>query len=386
MRAEPKIAVLDFHKGCNGHMAASGQNDQLGRVIAEAAFDPVKWENVCDQVGWDVGAKASIIIPFQQETVKISAPHSESIREGFRRYMEDGWYKQDVRVRGLPKLKDNGFITDKDCIAYDEVKRSPYYQDLLRAGGFQWFVGMGFGTQDSSWVITVQADLNRDPFTEDEIRKLLARRQQLDSAVAIARELGFQRVQGATDILEQQGRAVIAFDDAGRILHVSPKASALIGSAITISRSEVQAVHEVDKRPLERMIKSALQSMNGVLPMPTPVPVTHTPGLPPLIAYVVRLPEQQRGLLQSAILLLVFVDPEKPQNIPAELLMDYFGITRAEARLAVSALNGFSLEQHARDSAISIITARNHLQSLQSKTMTHSKAELVALLRRVVPF
>jgi DNA-binding CsgD family transcriptional regulator len=369
----------------NWEQALSGADDNLARVIAEAAFDPTKWEAVCGRVAEEIGAKASIILPYQQDTVKISAPHSESIRDGFRRYMEDGWYKQDVRARGLPKMKANGYITDKDCITYDEVKTSPYYQDLLRPSGFRWFVGMAFGAKEDSWVITVQANVKRDPFTDEEIRRLLARREQLDSSVAIARELDFQRVQGASEVLEQQGKAAIAFDYNGRILHISPKARVLIGNAIVVSKGEVQAAHDLDKPMFERMLKSALHDMHFSTPMPAPVPVSRLHGLPPLIAHVIRLPERQQGVLQSSTLLLVFIDPEKPQSIPAELLIDYFGITRAEARLAISILNGLSLEQHAKEGAISVTTARNQLQSLQSKTMTHSKAELVALMRRVVP-
>jgi DNA-binding CsgD family transcriptional regulator len=362
-----------------------GENDKLARVITEAAFDPAKWEVVCDLISSEIGAKAAIILPFQQDTVKISAPHSQSIREGFRKYMEDGWYKKDVRVRGMPKLKANGYITDKDCIAYDEVRMSPYYQELLRPGGFQWFVGMAFESQEDSWVIAVQADVKRDPFTDTEIRKLLAHRQQLNTSVAIAREFEFQRIQGAVEILEQQGKAVIAFNEAGRVLHVSPKAMSLVGSAITIVKGEVQAENDSDRPAFDRMLKAAFQSIRFSLPMPQPVPVSASTSTPPLVAHVIRLPERQRGLLQRAALLLIFVNPELTRDIPAELLMNYFGITRAEARLAISILNGLTLEQHAKDGAISKVTARNQLQSLLSKTGTHSKTELVALLRRVVP-
>jgi DNA-binding CsgD family transcriptional regulator len=364
-------------------MGLASHEGRIENIITEAAFDPAKWQTVCDELPMDVGGTSAIIIPFQQDTVKISAPHSENIRYGFKRYIEEGWYKQDVRVAGLPTIKANGYITDKHCIAYDDVPKSAYYQDLLRPERYRWFVGMTFGSQEDSWVMSVQADLLRDPFTETEIKKLLSYRQRLDASVAIARELNFQRLRGATEILEQQGKAMIALGSSGRILHVSVLAEALIGNAITITKGTLRAINEADKPAFDRMVSLAAQNTGKLDLSIQPVPLSRNNGKPTLIAYACRLPEREHGLFLSATTIIIFIDPEKPQHIPSELLMDYFGFTRAEARLAISMLEGLSLEQHAKDSGITIITARNHLQSLLSKTMTHSKAELVAMLGRV---
>ena len=170
-------------------MGGQDARQALNSIIAGAAFDPAKWQVVCDALPFHVGGKSAVIIPFQQDTVKISAPHSENIRFGFKRYMEEGWYKEDVRARGLPAMNARGYITDKDCIDYDEVPKSAYYQDLLRPERYKWFVGMKFGHNEDSWVMSVQADIHREPFTEAEINNLLTFRQQLDTSVAIAREL-----------------------------------------------------------------------------------------------------------------------------------------------------------------------------------------------------
>jgi DNA-binding CsgD family transcriptional regulator len=356
---------------------------RIENIIAEAAFDPAKWQTVCDELPMDVGGTSAIIIPFQQDTVKISAPHSENIEYGFKRYIDEGWYKQDVRVRGLSAVKAKGYITDKDCIAYDDVPKSAFYQDLLRPERYRWFVGMAFGSQEDSWVMSVQVDVLRDPFSEAEIKKLLSYRHLLNTSVAIARELNFQRLRGTTDILEQQGKAVIALGSGGQILHVSVLAESLIGNTITITKGTVRAINEGDRPAFDRMVSSAAMNSGKVAINIHPVPLSRNDGKPALIAYACRLPEREHGLFLSATTIIVFIDPEKPQNIPAELLMDYFGFTRAESRLAISMLEGHSLEQHAKDSGITIITARNHLQGLLSKTMTHSKAELVAMLYRV---
>jgi DNA-binding CsgD family transcriptional regulator len=192
--------------------------------------------------------------------------------------------------------------------------------------------------------------------------------------------------EAATSALEQQGRAVIGLNGLAQVTYVSKLAATYIGEAFDISGSMLKAHHESQRHALDLLVQSLTSREIPTVGM-RPTPVSRGQGKPALVAYGCRLPEAEIEIeiFSLATALLIFIDPEKPQNIPAELLMDYFGFTHAEARLAISVLNGATPEHHAKESAISIVTARNHLQSLISKTNTHSKAELVALVRRVVP-
>jgi DNA-binding CsgD family transcriptional regulator len=61
-------------------------------------------------------------------------------------------------------------------------------------------------------------------------------------------------------------------------------------------------------------------------------------------------------------------------------LIQLFGLTRVEARLAARLANGQSVEEIANEFSVSLNTARTHLKSIFNKTGVRRQSELVALL------
>jgi DNA-binding CsgD family transcriptional regulator len=80
---------------------------------------------------------------------------------------------------------------------------------------------------------------------------------------------------------------------------------------------------------------------------------------------------------------LVLVDLDTAPRPTPEALQKIFGLTLAEAKLAIEVARGKSLEDIAAETRISVSTARKQLASIFSKTNTHRQGELVALLARV---
>ena len=68
----------------------------------------------------------------------------------------------------------------------------------------------------------------------------------------------------------------------------------------------------------------------------------------------------------------------------AQTLRAAFRLTPSETKLALALMQGSSLQEHARDNGISVMTVRNQLQSIFGKTSTHRQAELIALLFSVL--
>jgi len=61
-------------------------------------------------------------------------------------------------------------------------------------------------------------------------------------------------------------------------------------------------------------------------------------------------------------------------------LMDFFGLSAAEARLARAICHGDSVEEYARDQGLRLPTVRTQLSSIFSKTGTKRQATLVRLI------
>lgn len=357
--------------------------NKLSQSISEAAFDPAKWRDVCDgfaDISKSIGA---LIVPVAMELRAAKFPHSVSFEGLVERYQKHEWYKRDVRERGLPAVYERGFMLDEDCIDYYKIDKSGYFEEFLKPVGTKWFAGLGFGDASNLCIMSLQRTGKHEPFTHDEIAPLLRFRSQVEASLALAKSLDFERLGTISSILEHQNRCVIGLNAGGRATYFSPAAETMIGDAIDVSEGWMRAKIETDNTALRRVI-AALTYAHNQFADSGPIKLSRTNGKPPLVAYGNRLPESQYSAFRPAVAIIILVDPEIPQDMPTELFMDYFGITRAEARLAISLAKGVPLDQHAKDSAISISTARNHLQSLLSKTTTHSTAQLVALLNRVV--
>jgi DNA-binding CsgD family transcriptional regulator len=65
------------------------------------------------------------------------------------------------------------------------------------------------------------------------------------------------------------------------------------------------------------------------------------------------------------------------------ILCSGFGLTQAEARVALAITKGERLDEIARARGVTVATARTQLKSVFSKTRTHRQAELVAFVGRI---
>jgi DNA-binding CsgD family transcriptional regulator len=72
-------------------------------------------------------------------------------------------------------------------------------------------------------------------------------------------------------------------------------------------------------------------------------------------------------------------------NEPIELLRSHFGLTPAEARLALHLVAGETLRSAEVKLSISYETARTHLKNIFNKTGTSRQAELVVAIVTALP-
>jgi DNA-binding CsgD family transcriptional regulator len=77
----------------------------------------------------------------------------------------------------------------------------------------------------------------------------------------------------------------------------------------------------------------------------------------------------------------IFVsDPERPCIVPECLLTELYGLTPAEAQVAIGLANGQRLEDLARAKGVSINTVRTHLQQIFAKTEVTRQPDVVRLV------
>jgi DNA-binding CsgD family transcriptional regulator len=83
--------------------------------------------------------------------------------------------------------------------------------------------------------------------------------------------------------------------------------------------------------------------------------------------------------------LVFLVDPHGKRMSSAELLRRVYGLTNAEAAVALHIADGQGIKPIADELSLSTSTVKTHLQRVFSKTGTHRQAELVRLLLEIAP-
>src|SRR5262249_27152619 len=84
--------------------------------------------------------------------------------------------------------------------------------------------------------------------------------------------------------------------------------------------------------------------------------------------------------LRDAAAMVIIRDPAQPMEIPLAWIMDAYGLTPAEARVALAAASGATIPEAAHSLNISPNTVKTHLRRVFSKTSTSRQAELARLV------
>jgi DNA-binding CsgD family transcriptional regulator len=79
------------------------------------------------------------------------------------------------------------------------------------------------------------------------------------------------------------------------------------------------------------------------------------------------------------------VDPEQQPEPPTQLLRRVYGLTNAEADVALRVVRGDGLKPICEELSLSMATVKTHLQHVFDKTDTHRQADLVRLLLTLTP-
>jgi len=171
--------------------------------------------------------------------------------------------------------------------------------------------------------------------------------------------------------LDMLDHALVIVNEAGSVHYRNRLANAVLKSAaspLTVSAGILgargRALHAAIRLACLQRRSSALAASRGMQA--------------PLRLLVV--PMDAAGGREAAVWILEWPSPRLPHP---RILGVLFGLSRAEARLALRLLAGLTPQECAREAGVGVATVRSQLHSMFAKTGARRQAELVALLARV---
>ena len=100
-------------------------------------------------------------------------------------------------------------------------------------------------------------------------------------------------------------------------------------------------------------------------------------------ALVAPLPPDHPAAAGEPVALVLVTDPVAAPRTLGRTVIELYGCSHAEARLAVLLAQGRTLQEAADERGVGIETVRSQLRSLLAKSGVHRQADLVRLLARL---
>ncbi len=278
-----------------------------------------------------------------------------------------------------------------DIMSDDELMASDYYRHYLQP--IDLFRILGVDTLEPGGMLARLRISRRrsEPRFDAAARALLARiTPHLRRAIQIYAILN--RTTSERDVyagaVDQLSVATIILDEQGRVLNNNALASALLEEADGLKVRE--QFLQVEGRDLNRELQLALSSViraqrENATAVVRALRVPRSGARADLGLVVRPVPHSDRGKGQSIPCAAVFVsDPDLKESASQQILGELFGLTPAEANLAILLARGLSLAEVSETQHISPHTARAQLKSVFAKTGASRQAELVRLVLKSV--
>jgi DNA-binding CsgD family transcriptional regulator len=364
------------------------QDERIGAVvdrIYEAAGRSELWPAVLEEVNAALCGKGTILIPGP------ASPFSPVFTEWFAEPVDvavrSGWIDNNPRVaRAIKVGGPQDVFTESMLFSRWELDHLPYNAEYVNQVGGRWFAGMAFaGFGPSGLFLSIERGPEQEKFSHREIDILRRMLPHVQRAGQLAARLAGARAEGLLGGLAALDCAGLLVGRRGMVVGCNDKAERLLGRGLSIRLGLIAADHPASNTALHRLIGSVVRPGPAHEAHATdPIAVARPFGRP-LIVHAAPVVGSAEDAFQAAKAILMIVDPDEHREPRAVVLRHAFGLTAAEADVALMLARGTDLDEIAAARGVSLGTIRQQLKAIFLKTETRRQAELVALVMRLAP-
>ena len=358
--------------------------DELLDLIYDAATDEELWTSALIEVAAMTNSLGGVLFGVEHQTratpFTFNGRLSEESHRIYReRHFINPW---SVHMHGMPA----GTLVQSDSIVpLRELKQSAFYDEVLRpqemAHNFMAVLAAKPGFQAG---FNIGRSERQGPFDADALNLFSQLYPHLRRSLLLGFRLnGYKALQrGEFAALDALSAGIVLLDRTAKVVFANAAMRAMIGAGapLRLRNVSIAAASARYGQRLDQLIQAALRNV-PVASMS--IPHTQDGRLLTILATSIRSRDVGRldmlGIRDVAAMLVVF-DPARPLGIPPERIMDAYGLTLAEARVALCAASGASVPETAQRLNISANTVKTHLRRVFAKTGASRQSELARLM------
>ncbi len=363
---------------------------ELEEIVAHAGADETLWQEFCDRFSALIPGTSALLYVNDKKARRgapfiyagIDANHIRLFGERYAQINPWTAFNEDLPLFEMRRTED--------FLPVSSFRDSEFYEDFLRH----------IPDIDAATAVKFWKERDRDVelgahyhsrqneaanrIIEPVLRALVMPMRRSFDLLRI--EMTGRQEKGRSALVENIASAALLVSKDGRVLSANRQAQALamegaffaIGAKDKLMIRDAQTADAFDKKCAQLFVGGVITSYPGCITL-SEGPRRHTVSL-------YRLTDAAAGIFGafsgSPPCVLVIIDVSAPQSRdPSIAIQQRFGLTGAEARLAINVAKGASLPEASQRLRISYQTARSQMRDIFAKLNIHRQTELVILLQ-----
>lgn len=363
-------------------------SDKLLDLIYDAAGDDSLWVPVLQEIANLTDSAGGVLLCQSGRDRTLFFEHHCNTSDECLRALKERHVLNPWTIHMATRHPVGVVVASDEILALSALRRTAFFDEVLRPQGLGHSAMIGLAQRPD---FGVAFSMNRGPhqgsYGKQELRFLQKLTPHLQRSLKLGLRLdaykALQRAEFRT--LDSLAVGVILLDRKARVLFANTAARSFDGEHGSLSLRQAGLVHAspLHSRRLNDLVQSTLRGV----PMGTiSVPRADGGDSLTILASSVRAQDVDRfadANLQGAAVLLFIIDPANKAGIPSAWLMDAYGLTQAEAKVALAVSSGLSIPETASQLGLSPNTIKTQLRNVFAKSGVSRQTELARLIASI---
>lgn len=364
-------------------------------VLLERVYEtpdaPARWPCVLSDLADAVGAKSGLLrILDLRGDWTVCASYHHNLDDGLQAEYRAGLVGLDPYLEPLRRLPPGYIVTNDELVDPGTLRGTYFYEHYLGPLENDFMVG-GFVQRDARDRFTIfglHRHSHTGRFSRDEVDTVRLLTPHLRRAVRLSNILAREscRADSAEAALDALSVAAYLLDGDGRVTHTNPQGDRLLAMSqgVRLRDGRLVASH-AETHAFADLLARVQRSADGYdQPVPQSLLLPERGDAEPnLLAIAMPIRGHRHELRDTwpeASVAVYVGDLDDTGLLRPDVLQNLYGMTQAEARLAVALARGRELPELRDDWGVSADTLRTQLKAVFAKTGCRRQAGLVRLL------